>query len=39
MWIGVPLGVDGTLEFLSGGKLWPGNSGNDSCMEVDDELE
>ena len=39
MWAGLPLGVDGAVEFSSDDVLGPGNGGDDSCVELDDESE
>ena len=37
MWTGVLLGVDCALESLSSGVLGPGDSGNNSQEELDEE--
>ena len=37
MWTGLPLGVEGALESLSGGILGSGGGGNDSQEELDEE--
>ena len=39
MWMGVPPGVDGALESLSGGVFGPGDDGDDSQEELDEESE
>ena len=39
MWTGVPPGVDGALESLSGGVLGPGDGGDDLREELDEESE
>ena len=37
MQMGLPPGVDGALESLSGGVLGPSDSSDDSQKELDDE--
>ena len=37
MWTGLPPGVDGALELLSGGVLGPGDGADDSREESDEE--
>ena len=39
MWTGLLSGVDGTLESSSSGVLGPGDGGDDSRVELDDESE
>ena len=39
MWMGLPPGVDDTLDSLLDGVLGPGNSGYDLWEESDEESE
>ena len=39
MWTGMLLGVDGALESSSGGVFGPGDDGDDSQEELDEESE
>ena len=39
MWMGLPPGVNGALESSSGGVLGPGDGGDDSREELDEESE
>ena len=39
MWMGLHSGVNGTLKFLSGGVLGPGDGGDGSQKELDEESE
>ena len=39
MWTGLPPGVDGALELLSGGVLGPGDGADDSREDSDEESD